>query len=324
MADLQAEMEIVSSVTLTRFCQLAAMSMTIYDHVLTFDDEVRLIWRKPWSFATLLYLLVRYLGDTTFIVATAVWLSNGMSATVCYHYFLFESWMSTPLIWVMQVIMQMRIFALYGRSIKVAAFTGLLFVCEIVANVVMLSRIYSKKHGVSAVTIPIPGVAVCSMVNIPSFFGFWSLPFICFETVLFLLALWIGIRHVQDMRKWTFTGILRIILRDSLFYFAAVLSAYVISMSLWMTLGSIYIQITEGFAISASVIMGSRLVLNMRAAFWFSPRGVSAVTDASELNVIVPYPSESDNSTSTRKYTPSPRGHRPTSTDSDMELSVRR
>ncbi|KII91149.1 hypothetical protein PLICRDRAFT_496837 [Plicaturopsis crispa FD-325 SS-3] len=296
------------------------MSITLYDHVITIDEEVELIWRKPWSVSTILYLIVRYCGDTTFIVGSAVFLSNGLPASVCYRYFLFQSWVSTPVVWTMQLVMQMRVFALYGRSKKIAALTGLLFAGEMVVNVWMLARIYSKQHGVTAITLPYPSVAICSMINIPSFFGFWYLPMICFETVLFALALWVGIRHVQDMRKWTFSGILRVILRDSLFYFAAVLTAYTVSMALWLTMGAIFIQITEGFAMSASVIMGSRLVLNMRGAFWTPPRGVSALTDVSELNAVVPYPSESD---TTSKYTPtSPRHPRISSTDSDMELGV--
>ena len=35
----------------------------LYDHVLTFDDEVRVIWTAPRSFAKWMFLLNRYLSE---------------------------------------------------------------------------------------------------------------------------------------------------------------------------------------------------------------------------------------------------------------------
>lgn len=36
--------------------------LLIYDHVITFDQEVSRIWRPKWTGATVLFVLNRYLG----------------------------------------------------------------------------------------------------------------------------------------------------------------------------------------------------------------------------------------------------------------------
>ncbi|OAX36649.1 hypothetical protein K503DRAFT_287440 [Rhizopogon vinicolor AM-OR11-026] len=41
---------------------VASSAMVTYDWVLTFGQEVDLVWRKRWSLMTLLYLSVRYIG----------------------------------------------------------------------------------------------------------------------------------------------------------------------------------------------------------------------------------------------------------------------
>ncbi|KAG2101138.1 hypothetical protein BD769DRAFT_1508479 [Suillus cothurnatus] len=34
----------------------------MYDWVLTLGQEIELIWRQRWSFMTVLYLVIRYIG----------------------------------------------------------------------------------------------------------------------------------------------------------------------------------------------------------------------------------------------------------------------
>ncbi|OAX33503.1 hypothetical protein K503DRAFT_518714 [Rhizopogon vinicolor AM-OR11-026] len=41
---------------------VASSAMVTYDWVLTFGQEVDLVWRKRWSLMTFLYLSVRYIG----------------------------------------------------------------------------------------------------------------------------------------------------------------------------------------------------------------------------------------------------------------------
>ncbi|KZT66239.1 hypothetical protein DAEQUDRAFT_740110 [Daedalea quercina L-15889] len=46
---------------LANFCSIAATTLLFYDYTLTFSREVRCIWRRKFSLATVLFLLNRYL-----------------------------------------------------------------------------------------------------------------------------------------------------------------------------------------------------------------------------------------------------------------------
>ncbi|KIJ62719.1 hypothetical protein HYDPIDRAFT_41847 [Hydnomerulius pinastri MD-312] len=47
---------------LTRMCQMAPYVVMLYDHLLTFDQEVELVWKRSWTLSTVLYVILRYAG----------------------------------------------------------------------------------------------------------------------------------------------------------------------------------------------------------------------------------------------------------------------
>ncbi|KDR66282.1 hypothetical protein GALMADRAFT_217138 [Galerina marginata CBS 339.88] len=61
---LNAQLELFRDIQITRYSQsehnivVAAGSIIVFDHLLTFDDEVNLIWVGPWSLAKALFLTV--------------------------------------------------------------------------------------------------------------------------------------------------------------------------------------------------------------------------------------------------------------------------
>ncbi|KDQ61493.1 hypothetical protein JAAARDRAFT_30943 [Jaapia argillacea MUCL 33604] len=72
MADqLVALAAAVQDIRLMRVCQLAATFVALYDHALTIDLEVELIWKKRWSLAKILFAVNRYLGSAVLILETA-------------------------------------------------------------------------------------------------------------------------------------------------------------------------------------------------------------------------------------------------------------
>ena len=47
--------------SLLKFCLAAGLVVLLYDHILTFNEEVRLVWRAPHSFPKYAFLFNRYL-----------------------------------------------------------------------------------------------------------------------------------------------------------------------------------------------------------------------------------------------------------------------
>ncbi|KAI6116581.1 hypothetical protein EV401DRAFT_47571 [Pisolithus croceorrhizus] len=82
-----------------------------------------------------------------------------------------QGWPACFLVWLVQVILQLRLYALYNRSRKVLIFMG---------------------------SEPIPGVKICTNEDTSnSFYVFW-LPILCFEFLLCSLAVRAGIHRSRD------------------------------------------------------------------------------------------------------------------------------
>jgi len=56
-----------------------ALSILVYDYVLTFGDEIRYIWRRPISNIKVLYVMLRY----SVLVAELVYFQGGTPTSVC-------------------------------------------------------------------------------------------------------------------------------------------------------------------------------------------------------------------------------------------------
>jgi len=50
-------------IRIARSCQAAGCLVVLYDHVITFDQEVDHVWSHPFSFGSINYILIRYIGD---------------------------------------------------------------------------------------------------------------------------------------------------------------------------------------------------------------------------------------------------------------------
>ncbi|KII95798.1 hypothetical protein PLICRDRAFT_229406 [Plicaturopsis crispa FD-325 SS-3] len=272
MAD-STELGFLLDLDLTRICTLITLSAAVYDHVLTFDEEVEFIWRKNWSYSKIIFLVLRYFGEALMILNTAVFTSvtdvQSVLAVSCRHFFTFQAWSSSVIIWAMQIVLQWRIHALYGGSRIVIVLLSACFGAEVASNVIILSLFMAGKPEQIEL-----GPVQCAFVAVPPYyFGYW-VAIICFETVLFLLALWIGIQHVRQVGTWSASHILHVLLRDSLSYFLAALIAYAACAGVWIMGYSLRTEIPENLALAVTVILGAHMILNLRAAYWlpFSTR----------------------------------------------------
>lgn len=52
--------EIVWSITIGGYIQSGVYAMILYEYFITFDDEIRTVWKKPWTLASALLLSVRW------------------------------------------------------------------------------------------------------------------------------------------------------------------------------------------------------------------------------------------------------------------------
>ncbi|KDN51731.1 hypothetical protein RSAG8_00279, partial [Rhizoctonia solani AG-8 WAC10335] len=95
---------------------------------------------------------------------------------------------------------------------------------------------------------------------------------LAFESVLFALALFKAYQHLcrrQGLRpEWSGPRILSVLVRDSILYFLFIFVTYIMNLVSWSTGGSGIYQLAIALAISRRASMGSRLLLNVREAYY--------------------------------------------------------
>jgi hypothetical protein len=141
----------------------------------------------------------------------------------------------------LQAVLQIRLYALYFHSKPVAIFLGIFFLGEIAACFEALIISALQTRGMCEVTHffvsselltfvlssfhlatahPIVDVTSCTSLPVPPtyYFQFW-LPIITYEALLGAFAVWIGVLHAREMKRWDVTGLTNILIRDNVLYF---------------------------------------------------------------------------------------------------------
>ncbi|KAI6114732.1 hypothetical protein EDD16DRAFT_1597843, partial [Pisolithus croceorrhizus] len=119
-------------------------TLLVYDYVISIDREIEYIWNRPRTTTTILYLIVRYFGTRTQPAFVSVFLSNvsgeNLPDILAGKIFLaVQGWPSCGVLWLVQTILQLRLYVLYDRSRRVLLFMGSGFVVEIMAMAAILA-----------------------------------------------------------------------------------------------------------------------------------------------------------------------------------------
>ncbi|KAH7920034.1 hypothetical protein BV22DRAFT_828830 [Leucogyrophana mollusca] len=248
----------------TRISQLVWCTMLFYDHLITFDQEVEYIWNAGWSIPTILFFALRYVGDGLAILSIIAFLSDPSQQVFSDGFIFFAAWSESVLIWIMQIILQMRIYALYKRSRRVLVFMTATFVMEIIA---MSTIMILADTDIDIVNSLPPDVQICAADGLPNFFFGWWLPIIIFEGLLCMFALCAGVRQLilrSQLEGFRGGRAVDSLVKGNVFYFLCVLIPCTLNTVVWATLGVSYVQITQGFGFATAIVVGCRVVLSLR------------------------------------------------------------
>ncbi|KIJ66340.1 hypothetical protein HYDPIDRAFT_109340, partial [Hydnomerulius pinastri MD-312] len=265
-AELATIINDVYILQVARMCQLAAATVVVYDHVLSFPREVNLIWKRPMSVVTQLYFVNRYVGDAIIIISAILFISTSFSTQPCRILFQFQSWGPFVSVWSTQAIMQLRIFAMYRKSWKVLIVTAIFFAMEIAAISYVLATHFDQS--LTYTNQPLPGLHMCSTSSIGRSFTAIYVPIFCFELFMFVLAAYVVYKHMVKMRRVAGStrlhATMNMIAKYSTVYFFVEMSGCAIATGMYLGLPALYLEITNSFLVATTIILGSRLVINTR------------------------------------------------------------
>ncbi|KAF9041395.1 hypothetical protein BJ165DRAFT_282735 [Panaeolus papilionaceus] len=254
----------LSDIQLTRYSQLGSSTIIIYDHLITFDKEVNLIWRSPWSAGKLLFFANRYYGLAATIFNNYGFFSRRLTDDVSKHFFLWQGWTGLVACVLAEGIMQMRIYALYSLSKRVLALMLIGFVTSVITSSWV---VHSVLDNVTASAAIIPNGKFCVLSNVSRFFLFW-VPVVAFECLLCALAIIKGVQTFRSHGSLFDDGrrLIGILIRDSALYFVVITAAYTTCLVMWATQPTSRLELPIGFTVAMSCVLANRTMLNVRQA----------------------------------------------------------
>ncbi|KAI0087533.1 hypothetical protein BDY19DRAFT_994857 [Irpex rosettiformis] len=236
--------------TLTRsvsYSEVASVTVLAWDTLITLSDEVELIWKQRWTPAKVLYLLARYLplGFQLALLGINTDGTTGLHFTVdqCRKWMIFQAIFLQLVVTTVDIILMIRVFALYNKSRPLLIFLSTIFLAEIAY----------LSYNLATVTPRLGFAEDCFVRSSPPSFIFYWIVSLVFETLLFVLTLIKFVMAISD--GWGKRPVMQEFVRDV---------TMVINSALYKSVHSPLAGICFTWLQSVLSFAGSRLILTPR------------------------------------------------------------
>lgn len=250
--------------------QVVPATLMVYDCMLSLEDEVEYIWKKRFTSISVVYLTFRYLGTVYTLFSTAEIIANENTTNTFFtHDFLgLDIWVSFLTYWFVQIILVLRLYALYGGSRKFLIMTALGLVAEAVVMIVCAALVTNSADEIllslGSKISEFPNVALKIYVN-------YSAVIAC-ECSLFSLAVVAAVRRHREKlgplpASWD--GVRRlgdIVIQGNVLYFPVVMFYCIVYLVVSLTLPVEWLLGIFGLGVSIVIINGCHLILHVRSA----------------------------------------------------------
>ncbi|KAJ7318579.1 hypothetical protein DFH08DRAFT_892255 [Mycena albidolilacea] len=288
MSDYQAllkELETVLTHTAAAHYSIASsLCLYVYDFLLTLPTEVEYFWGTPWSFVKAMFFWNRYFIFPVISYLTFSEITRLPTLGICFSEEAVGILLAIVCIGGAQVIMQIRVHALYGQNRTLKIVLSLLFLVAISGEFgIGLAQLLRAKRelGTSASYVQaIPflrdPLALCTG-TIPKFLVFYPVPMMGFDTILLILVVYkayliqLDEVSITSDKRWTGTRVMRIMFRDSVIYFACTVGVNLFNLLLWVAGPFDLFTLGTAWAVTVPVMAASHVLFNMRSAYHDPP-----------------------------------------------------
>jgi hypothetical protein len=228
-------------------------ALLVYDYMLTFGEEVEKMWSRPFTLPTLLFYINRYVTHFQFIIIQVAFHETTWSVSMCNRYVKFAGASTTSLVAVAELIMILRVYALYLGNKKILVFLLFLLSGQVIASG------WAVHNGMRVPQPPqFPGCVLTGKNT--SFAALWGAPLVT-DSCIFLLTIWKTIRYMRRHGRMT---ALDILLRDGTLYFLTIFGVNLMNFLIYFTAVGDLRAVGASFSQILTSIMISRLQLNLR------------------------------------------------------------
>jgi len=261
----------------------------LHDYFITLEDEIRYVWSQRVGLGKCIFFFIRYYTILLLVFDVAQIHSFAIKGVpnkdLCVAFDPIICIVGAISLWAVEIMMQIRIYALYGRSKKIAVFNGCFFALTIIAfaSLTVINTQRRPSQIAAAMTFPIPG---CPTVHGGLQWTLWF-PATLFEINLFGFALYKSIRSISVRRKLNKrVPLIYLLLQDNIMYFFGITCVLVLNNL--MTLPSSGIPwFSFGPFHAALGIMTCRMYIHLRK---FSVKMTDAELSTIKISTFTPRP----------------------------------
>jgi len=204
---------------------LCSLVWVLHDYFITLEDEVTYIWKQPHNFARFMFFWIRYYTIVLLVfevVQTYLFtLPGARTRELCFAAYLAIRIGGAISLWSVEIIMQLRIYALFDCSKKVALFNGILFLISIglFLRLLIVNAFHRTDIIEPFIGLPLLG---CPLVNCSGHWTLW-VPATVYEFILFGLAMYKAATSSTARIKLNHRpSLTAVLLQENLLYFLVI------------------------------------------------------------------------------------------------------
>ncbi|KAF8452874.1 hypothetical protein L210DRAFT_2061202 [Boletus edulis BED1] len=221
-SDLQSASEFLFT---NDYASLVVVTVVVYDYILTFSKEIEYVWCRPWTWVSTLFVIVRYSGFC-WIMTSALNCSSFVHGLLEVRTvsFLISTWAFIVFLSAADLVMILRVYAMWNRSRTILCVLSLIYVLQVVTSIVF-NGIYNNP----ATDFSVDRVLNFSFCN-PSFTNappthnvYIVVPRLVLGATLMILTVFQTLKQSFEMYKltkaWQPNRYMKVLARDGILYF---------------------------------------------------------------------------------------------------------
>ncbi|KAK0189438.1 hypothetical protein F5146DRAFT_957929 [Armillaria mellea] len=247
---------------------LVGLTWIVHDYLVTLEDEIRYIWPQERNIGKIMFLWIRYYSISLLVfdaVQIHVFAIRGVpSDGLCVGVDAITRITGAISLWSVEIVMQLRVYALFKCSKKVAVINGFLFASSIAAFLWILIHNVGRQGTVIAAAVRLP-LAGCPSIHTGIEWAQW-VPATAYEFVLFSFAVVKTFGYMlNNMTRGYPQSVRSILLRDNILYFLAI--SCILVLNNLMTVGVTKIPWFSFGPFHAAIgVLTTRMLINLRKA----------------------------------------------------------
>ncbi|CAE6495867.1 unnamed protein product [Rhizoctonia solani] len=181
------------------------------------------------------------------------------STTVCRRWVPIEGYAEVASLGISNLLLLLRVHALYGRSRKVLVFLVVLYILTYIS--ILATATLALLHMIPQLTYS-PLAGICSVSEKPvTLQAVWAAP-LGFEILIFAMTLHKCLEHAKTQQLQV--PLLRTLYRDGFLYFLVIVVMRILNLALWIVAPVSLIYLGLYFIWALITLLISRLLLNLR------------------------------------------------------------